>query len=227
MTISIHQPNYIPWLGYFFKIFQSDTFVFLDDVQYSNEGMHNFHYIKTPQGALRLKIPVEQHLGDLIAEVKTKDKLDWKFKHLKSIEANYKKAAHYHVVMPDYERLLLTPYLSLAELNIELIKFFSHRMGFATNFVCSSQLGISTVREEKVLDICTALNADVYYSGIGARVYQKESDFAERHIELMYSVFKPFEYEQLWGDFHANVSVLDYVMNCGYDWQQVLDHQCK
>ncbi len=90
MVISIHQPNYFPWLGYFYKIAQSDVFVLLDDVQFSNEGMHNYHYIKTPQGSLRLKIPVEQHIGDLIMEVKTKDFLGWKEKHIKTIEANYK-----------------------------------------------------------------------------------------------------------------------------------------
>ncbi|MBV5342180.1 WbqC family protein, partial [bacterium] len=35
----------------------------------------------------------------------------------------------------------------------------------------------------------------------------------------------PFEYKQLWGSFQSNVTVLDYLMNCGYDWQQVVDKQ--
>jgi hypothetical protein len=75
------------------------------------------------------------------------------------------------------------------------------------------------------MDICNALNATTYYSGTGAKAYQNESDFNSRGLQLSYSVFKSFEYKQLWGSFQSNVTVLDYLMNCGYDWQQVVDKQ--
>lgn len=225
MIISIHQPNYFPWLGYFYKIAQSDVFVLLDDVQFSNEGMHNYHYIKTPQGSLRLKIPVEQHIGDLIMEVKTKDFLGWKEKHIKTIEANYKKSAFFSTVFDDYIQLIEKEYTNLSEMNASIIEFIIGKFGIKTIIQRSSDLKISTVREEKVLDICNALNASVYYSGTGAKVYQNESDFLNRGIELRYSMFQPFDYKQLWGGFQSNVTVLDYLMNCGYDWEQVIDQQ--
>ena len=225
MIVSIHQPNYIPWLGYFYKIAQSDIFVFLDDVQFSNQGMHNFHYLKTPQGPLRLKIPVEQHMGDLILDVKTKDALNWKEKHLRSIEMNYKKSTYFNEIFADYKSVVMPEYASVSEMNMALVEFIVRKFGIQTAFVRSSELNISTTRGEKVMDICNALKAEVYYSGTGAKTYQNEAEFAERGIELKYSVFKPFEYRQLWGDFQSNVSVLDYLMNCGYDWQQVVGNQ--
>ena len=225
MTISIHQPNYFPWLGYFYKIFQSDIFVFLDDVQFSNEGMHNYHYIKTPQGSLRLKIPVEQHMGDLILDVQTKDQFGWKDKHLKTIEANYKKSAFFADIFGDYRQLILHDYKTLSDMNISIVGFIMNKFGINTQLIKSSELKIESTKEEKVMDICNALQATTYYSGIGARAYQNESDFSNRGLELRYSVFKPFEYEQLWGDFQSNVTVLDYLMNCGYDWQRVVDNQ--
>ena len=227
MIVSIHQPNYFPWLGYFYKIFQSDGFVFLDDVQFSNEGMHNYHYIKTPQGSLRLKIPVEQHMGDLILDVKTKDHLGWKDKHLKTIEANYKKTVYFTPVFNDYQQLILQEYETLSDMNISIVEFIMNKFGIKTQLITSSELKIESTKEEKVMDICNALQATTYYSGTGAKAYQCESDFSNRGLELKYSVFKPFEYEQLWGAFQSNVTVLDYLMNCGYDWQRVVDNQTK
>ena len=224
-TISIHQPNYIPWLGYFYKIDQSDVFVFLDDAQFSNEGMQNYHYIKTPQGSYRLKIPVNGKFGENINEIKIRDELGWKKKHLRTIEMNYKKAKHFEEVFSDYSSLLSDNYNDLSHLDISIIKHICKKFGMSTDFINSSQLELNTKREEKVLDICSALNSNIYYSGTGAKAYQDEENFNKRNIELRYSVFKPFEYPQLWGDFQSNVSIIDYLMNCGYDWKQVIENQ--
>ena len=37
-TCAIQQPNFFPWLGYFDKIRQADTFIFLDDVNFPRSG---------------------------------------------------------------------------------------------------------------------------------------------------------------------------------------------
>ncbi|MCX6238329.1 MAG: WbqC family protein [Bacteroidia bacterium] len=223
--VSIHQPNYIPWLGYFYKIAQSDVFVFLDDVQFSNEGMHNWHYIKTTQGSLRLKIPVQQSLGDLINEVRTKDELNWKAKHLKAIEANYFNTKFFDTIYPFLSELLLRDYPNIAVLNSSIIVSICKSLRINTEFVFSSNLVITSKREKKVLDIVEALKGDVYYSGTGAKAYQLEENFTQRGIELRYSTFTPFEYTQQYGNFQPNISIIDFLMNCGFDWNQVFKQQ--
>lgn len=224
-TISIHQPNYIPWLGYFYKIAQSDIFVFLDDVQFSNQGMHNWHYIKYPDGSLRLKIPIKQSLGDFIYNVQTKDELDWKSKHLKSIENYYSGTKFFSQIYPYFENLLLMDYPNIAKLNGNIIINICKSLGIKTKFVYSSDLNISTKREQKVLDIIDTLQGNVYYSGTGAKAYQVEESFNQRGIELKYSTFTTFEYSQQYGIFEANISVIDFLMNCGFDWDKVMDQQ--
>ena len=226
-TISIHQPNYIPWLGYFYKISKSDIFVFHDDAQFSDSGAHHFQYIKTPQGTFRLKIPIDKSNGIKINQIRLKDELGWKEKHLKNIAFNYKKAKYFEQIFTDLSELLLKDYDSLSLLNQEIIMFFCNKLGINTNFVLSSELNLNTTREEKIFDTCNALGGEIYYSGAGAKAYQNEENFNKRGIELRYSVFKPFEYPQLWGDFQSNVSVIDYLMNCGYDWKQVIENQEK
>lgn len=223
--VSIHQPNYIPWLGYFYKIAQADIFVFLDDVQFSNQGMQNYHYIKTPQGPFRLKIPVKKTFGENINQVLINNDLDWRKKHLKTIEVNYRRSKYFEEVFNDLELLFKSDYNSIADLDRFIIEFVCKKFGIYTKLINSSELNINSHKEEKILDICDTLNCKIYYSGTGAKVYQDEDNFGLRGIELRYSKFQPFEYPQLWGAFQVNVTVLDYLMNCGYDWDNVMRHQ--
>lgn len=225
-SIAIHQPNFIPWLGYFYKIAQVHTFVFLETVQYSNKGMHDFHYIKTPHGRLRLKIPVKVSFGDMISEVKLNNELQWREMQLKQIELNYKKAPYFNNVFSDLCELYRLNDLNLADFNIRIIEFIARKFGFITQFVRSSDLSVETLdKNERIYGICNLLNANTYYSGTGASVYQNEDDFRERGIDLMYSNFKPFAYPQSYGAFEPNVSVVDYLMHCGYDWGRVVQNQ--
>jgi hypothetical protein len=224
-VVSIHQPNYIPWLGYFYKISQSDIFVYLDDVQFTTEGMQNYHYIKTTQGRFRLKVPVNANLSTNINKATINNKLDWKKKHLKTVELNYKKAPFFREIFTDYNEWLDFNTNSIGELDINIVKNICNKFNLKTEFIISSELKILSSREEKVLDICSILNASIYYSGTGAKSYQNEDNFIQRGIQLKYSIFKPFIYPQLWGDFQSNVSIIDYLMNCGYDWDRVIKNQ--
>lgn len=223
MVISIHQPDYIPYLGYFYKIAQSDKFVFLDDAQYSNDNMHNWNKIKTPQGELRLKIPVENHLGDPINKVRTKNELGWREKHLKTIEMNYLKAPYFQEIFPQFKSLLLEEYSSIAELNIAINKWIAKSFGFKTKFYKSSDMNINTVREERVIDICVNLGGTVYISGHGASVYQEEEHFISRGVALQYTDYEAIEYNQLWKKvgFVPYMSVLDFIFNNGFNWAMV------
>ena len=225
MIISIHQPNYFPWLGYFYKIYKSDIFVMLDDVQFSNEGMHNYHYLKTPQGSFRLKIPVEYKTGNNINQVNVRDELDWRSKHLKTVESNYKKAPFFNLVYPDLEELIKNGSKNLTELNADILLFLCKKFNIETKFVKSSSLDIHSNREQKVIDICLALKGTIYYSGSGAKSYQNEENFLLNGLKLEYSSYKIMPYEQLWGEFVSNISIIDFCMNCGYDFQKVIDFQ--
>ncbi len=224
-SIAIHQPNYIPWPGYFYKIYQSDVFVFLDDVQFSNEGMHCYHYLKTPKGPLRLKIPVVQTLGDKIADVKIRNEIDWVGNHLNQIYLYYNKAKYFDEVYADYKALTEEPQVFLADLNIKIVEFICRKLGISLNYIRSSQLNICSSRSQKIIDICKALGGTTYYSGVGAKAYQKEEDFLQNGIRLLYSEYKVFEYDQLYSGFQSNVSILDFLMNNGYRWDMVLEKQ--
>ena len=227
MKIAIHQPDYIPYLGLFYKMWQVEKFVYLDDCQFSNANWHHWNRIKTPQGETRLKIPVEQHLGYLINCVRTKDELGWKEKHLKAIEINYGGTKYFNDFFKDFKELLLPNYKSIAELNIMINTFIAQKFGFNIKFLKSSDMNIHTYREERVLDICNKLQATTYISGNGARAYEEEDHFIARGVNLIYTDYQAIEYPQAWGEFIPNLSVIDFICNCGYDWDLVLKQVLK
>lgn len=222
MKVAIHQPDYIPYLGLFYKMWQVEKFVYLDDCQFSNVNWHHWNRIKTPQGECRLKIPVEQHLGDLINHVRTKDELGWKDKHLKTLEMNYGKTKYFGEFFKDFKELLLPTYKSIADMNIAINTFIARKFGFNVEFSKSSDMNITTFREERVLDICNKLGATTYISGNGARAYEEEEHFTARGLKLVYTDYETIEYPQAWGEFVPNLSVVDFICNCGYDWDFVL-----
>ena len=92
MKISIHQPQYIPWLPYFLKIANSDCFIFLDSVDFQKNGIQNRNKIKTAQGEQWLTVPVKQHLGQKIYDTAIDDSKNWKKKHWQTIKQCYSKA---------------------------------------------------------------------------------------------------------------------------------------
>ena len=223
MVVAIHQPDYISWLGYFYKMSKSDVFVFLDDCQFSNDNMHHWNRLKTPQGSCRVKVPVEQHLGDPINRVRTRDELGWKEKHLRTVEMNYSRARHFEDFYPCFREMLLSDYPDLAEMNITINTEIARRFGFTMPLYRSSEMALDTVREERVLDIVEKMGGDTYLSGHGAKAYQVDGHFSDRGIRLVYTDYAPITYRQLWPKvgFVPYMSVLDYIFNCGFDWEQV------
>lgn len=203
-------------------MYLSDVFVHLDDAQYSNEADHNVNSIKTPQGAFRLKFPVEQHLGDLINQVRPKYELKWREKHLKTMEMNYTKAKFFKETFPELRDVYMVDYPNVAELNIAINEYIAGKFGITPKFVRSSEFNMTSVREERVIDLCVAVGGTMYISGNGARVYQVEEHFTSRGVELTYLDYKPIEYPQVWKDFLPCMSAVDYIFNCGYDWEDVL-----
>jgi len=125
MIVAIHQPNFLPWAGYFYKIAKSDIFVLLDNVQYSKNGFINRNKIKMPSGSDSwLTIPVKSSgLSELIKDVKISHNIDWRRKHLQTLEMSYKRAEFFNQLYEDIKNIYYeTDWHNLCSLNISLLK---------------------------------------------------------------------------------------------------------
>src|SRR5262249_37520289 len=92
VNVAIHQPQYLPWLGYLAKWAAADLFVLLDAGQYEKNGWQTRNRIKTPDGARWLTVPVRARLGMRIADVAVDRDQPWPLRHLRSIEGAYSGA---------------------------------------------------------------------------------------------------------------------------------------
>ncbi len=220
-VICIHQPNFIPWLGYFNKIYSCDVFVILDNVDYqsgNSNSITNRTKIKTAQGELFISVPVRKSESKLIKDIPIDNNQPWQKKMLKTIQLNYTKAKFFSEIFPLIENVLNTKHEFLSALNIELIKLFCEKLNITTPIVLASEMRLSSdEKNDRIIEICKNLEATIYQSGSGARKYNDEELFAANNIRLRYTSFSPAEYPQLHGEFVKGLSVLDVLMNCGWD----------
>lgn len=218
-TVAIHQPNYLPWLGYFDKVAQADTFVIFDDIQLPS-GAHHYETRATIKGAraiLELNIPIRGRNQDLLIKDAVFADSTWIRKHLRSIEVAYEKTQYFNNYFPQLEEIYLSGCTGLAGFNTMLIKLIASFMGIKTEIVRSSELGIKTQGEQKILDIIKKLGGDRYISGAGAgsKRYIVPEHFKEAGIELVWQDFKHPVYQQTRGEFVPGLSAIDYLMNTG------------
>lgn len=216
-VVCIHQPNYLPWIGYFHKIHCSDIFVFLDDVQYPKGQVVNRNKIKTPNGEHYLTVPVfgKGHFGQLISEVTIDNHIAWKKNHWKSILFNYSKAPYFSDHSHFFEELYQKEWELLSELNVYIIRNIAEMLDMDTKFIRSSGLDIEENSTKRLIDIVKAVGGNTYLSGTYARGYQDESSFKENDIELMYQDFQHPTYNQLFGEFIPKMSIIDLLFNEG------------
>lgn len=223
--IGILQPVYLPWAGYFEQIALTDTFVFLDDVQYTKQDWRNRNKIKTPNGPVWLTIPIKKMpLDTQINEIQVNYNNHWVSKHLKSVQINYNKAPYFDLIYTIFEKILLSKYDKLSDITIELIIRFSEFMGINTNFLRSSELDAieSEDRNDRLIKISQMLSADAIYLGESSANYAVISDYENHNISLSFQNYLHPTYPQLYGEFISHMCIIDLLMNTGKSAKDII-----
>ncbi|MCK9618217.1 MAG: WbqC family protein [Lentimicrobiaceae bacterium] len=216
--ISIHQPNFFPWIGYFYKILKSNKFVILDEVQYTKNSFINRNRIKTPSGIQWFSLPVihSGHFGQKINETKIMSPDIFKRKIIKSLISNYSKSKYSSLYLPELENIFFTQVDNIAELNTILLEWVISKLGIQTEVIISSSLNIIEDNPTtRLIKIIKAVGGNIYFSGFGGDNYQDIGQFNENNIVVIHSDFKHPIYTQLWGNFVPNLSIIDLLFNEG------------
>jgi len=216
--VTIHQPAYFPWPGYFDKIMRSDIFVYLDTVQLEKNGFVNRNRIRTPEGrTLWLTVPLimKEHTQKIIKEMQINNSENWKKKHIKTLEQNYGRTPYFQRYFPDLKRLLESAESDFSAFVFKMLEYFLGVFEIPTRILKSSELNVTSKKSQLVLDICRELGADAYFSGAMGSTYLNLPDFEREGIKVEFQEYKCTEYKQTGGDFIPGLAVVDLLFNEG------------
>lgn len=222
MICSIHQPNFFPWLGYFNKIYNSDIFVILDDVEYPKSGNSmsswvNRVAININNEAHWISCPiVREHGKQKICDISINNNNEWKNKLIKTLEYNYKKSDYYHETADFIFQLLDYEVGKLSDLNCYVIEKMCKKLELETHFIKQTDLQTQCKSNNLLIEITKKVECDTYMCGGGASGYQEDALFKEYGINLLYQNYKHPVYKQKNDVFIEGLSIIDVLFNCGF-----------
>lgn len=224
VVVACHQPNFLPWLGFFAKVARSNVFFLLDDVQFTQgANKHNWTSrvrIGTANGPLWLSQPVRRSgIGrQLIVDLRTDERSRWLPKMLATLESSYRKAPHADVCLPPLIQALSEHRGSICETNVRLIGDICAMLSLKTRLIRSSERPVHGTATERLVNLTLSERGTTYLSGDGADEYQVVSEFEKVGIGVRKLGFRTQPYPQRRGlEFVPGLSIVDALCNLGVE----------
>ena len=218
MIVSINQPAYLPWLGYFHRIAISDIHIVLDHVQFEKNSFVNRNKIRTKGGWCWLTVPLRTKglFGNLeINTLEISQDNRWCKKHWSSIVSNYSKAPHFEEFAWVVKGIYSERWRKFNDLVKAVTNNILNTLNIQTRLLYSSQMGPAGKKDELVLNLCKEVGATTYISGPLGRGYLDEERFKKDRIRLLYHDYVHPSYRQVFPGFEPYMSVIDLLFNCG------------
>jgi hypothetical protein len=221
----IHQPQYLPYLGFFHKLVQGDIFIAMDDVEFLRRGLQHRNKVKTQQGEQWLTVPVLHQQKQLINEVSINADFPWTRKHWQTLKTNYSPAPYFETYAQELRDFFNREWSSLCQLNMVLIQWVMDVLEIKKPIVYSSTLAVEGYKSELLINLSKAVGADTYVSGSGGRDYMDLSMFDAANVKVVWQEFSPPSYSQLFPEtgFFPNLSIIDVLFCCGPNTRQFLE----
>lgn len=225
-SVAIHQPNYLPWTGYFLKMAVADHFIFHDNVKITKAGPTRRvqiagNHSDTP---VWLSVPLQKHSDfTLIKDVAIIKDNNWITKHLAYIRASYHSFPQYKHIFSLLETWLhaYEQETLLARLNAGLIEKIASIGTIKATLYFSSEIPAQGKKDDYNISLTKMLKGNIYISGKGAATYQHEASFAANEIRLVYAdtmaFYDSFIQKNRLTGINASLSVIDFLMLNGCD----------
>lgn len=220
-TVVIHQPDFVPYLGFFHRFLSADQYIVLDHVQFVTGTSRSWTHrdkIKTPSGEKWLTLSVKKApLDTPINQIELSNTVDWVTANLNLLKQNYRHADFFAEIIPYVEAMYHNPPSLMVDFNLRSIEILMDLLDVRIPWVRSSTLSPEGSKNELLVDLLKKVNATHYLSGAGARGYMEPAVFEAAGIQLVWQDFHHPVYPQQFGDFVPYLSSLDVLFNCGVE----------
>ncbi len=226
IIVGIHQPNFLPWLGFFHKYYLSDIFIIADSVQQpkSHGGWTNRVFLYLDKEKKMITIPLNRKYEGIarVNEIKISKDINWERVTLKAIEYNYKKAPYFNDVFPVLSMIIKFQTQFLWEFNMNGILLILDKLGIDKNkVVIQSSLQLDHLWKADInhwiIEMVNKVGGNGYLSGDGSDGYQSAIPFIDNNIDLYYTKYQHPLYNQFnTKTFMSGLSITDALMNIGW-----------
>jgi hypothetical protein len=217
MIVSIHQPAYLPWLGYFDKILRSDLFIYFDTVQFERRSFQSRNFVHGEAKPTLLTVPVitsGQLYDTQLKDVQINNETAWRRKHAETIRHNYHRAPMFEPYWPGILSFYETEWTNLSELCFAMLTWFNEQFGIGTKIVKASALAATSARKsDLILNLCQQVGATEYISGGLGRDYLNLPSFAGTGIAIRFQDYQDPIYSQGGGTFQPKLAALDLLLH--------------
>jgi len=222
MKVAIHQPHYLPYLGYFDKLDAADVFIVLDTVQFAKHDWQNRNRIRTKDGWQWLTVPVIDRFPERIDRVEINGRTDWSRKHGQALRLHYGGCRFWDPVGPPLTELLQRPWQRLYDLNVAVLDLLCQQIGIRTPRVLASSLRAREESTDRLIDLTRAVGGTVYLAGSQGPAYMDVARFTQAGIAVEVQAYQHPEYPQRYAPFLPDLAVVDLLLNCGPDSLTIL-----
>jgi hypothetical protein len=229
--VAIHQPNFMPWLGYFDRMIEADLFVLLDHVQFERRNYQNRMMIRLEDTSKWLTVPVVQlSQKELIIDKQVDNPEDtnggrwWGPNHFATLRYAYRKAPYFEQYAPRLREILEARWDKLVDLNLATLDFLRESFEIDTPMVRSSTLNVPGARSQLLLNICTHVGGSAFLGGMGgSREYLQQDEFRAANMGVLWQDFVHPVYPQCGSEvFIKGLTALDLLFNCGPKSAEIL-----
>jgi hypothetical protein len=212
------QPAYLPGPAFFNLAYESDVFVFLDDVQFEKQSWQSRNRVLVGGSAGWLSVPVRKApLETLLKDVLVSNDTAWQRKHARTLKQSYEGHPFYSDIREVVNVIETYCSPALTTLTTRIVKLLCDQLGINRRFEMSSHLGIRGSRSERLVSFCQHLSCTEYLSPAGAADYlAADGAFSDNRVALRYQHFRASPYVQRGcPEFVPFLSILDILANLG------------